>query len=231
MYFSANGIAIVFFMEQVSIREFARRVGTTDTTIRNDRAARRIGEDAFDVHPKNGRPVVLVERALEYWYKYNPRPETEQPDEGTETTTADLEKGLPESENNFPAMDKTEGQKAKEDRDKRAKDFKENKSKNEKAADEYADAELREKVARAKLAELKLQEALGELVPLAEVKKNLFTFGAEIRNALQAIPDRIIDNLLAADTRSEAHTILTVAINKALLSLTDIDNRKFTKEK
>jgi len=204
------------------------RAGSELQTLQLGRKSGRIGEDAFDVDPKNGRPVVLIERAFEYWYKYNPGP-------GSEVITDNPEENLNAEDEIINTVenhvDKTEKQKAKEDRDQRAKEYNENRAKNELAADQFADAELREKIAKANLAEIKLKEATGELVPIAEVKKNLFTYGVEIKNALLSIPDRIIDNLLASDSRSEAHTLLTVAINKALVSLTDIENRKFIKDK
>jgi len=90
----------------------------------------------------------------------------------------------------------------------------------------YADAELREKIAKAQLAELHLAEKLGEVVNKSDVNKALYTFGAEIRNAILAVPDRTIDNILACDNRTEAHLILTEELTKALLALTDIKNRK-----
>jgi hypothetical protein len=46
---------------------------------------------------------------------------------------------------------------------------------------------------------------------------------------LQAIPDRVIDDVLAARSRNEAHQVLYNAIADALEMLTEISERPITK--
>lgn len=76
---------------------------------------------------------------------------------------------------------------------------------------------------------LKLRERKGELVDKQKVYNALFAAGQEVRTALTVIPDRVIDTILAARDRNEAHNILTTAIHEALRSLADIGNREIIK--
>lgn len=71
-----------------------------------------------------------------------------------------------------------------------------------------------------RLAELELKQKTGELVRKEDVYKALFAFGQQMRIALLAIPDRSIDEILAAKTRADAHNVLTNAIHAALTDLT-----------
>ena len=90
----------------------------------------------------------------------------------------------------------------------------------------YAEAQLQEQVAKARLRELELEEKEGSLVQRAIVNDQLFAFGQELRNALLAIPDRVIDQIIAeSGTRAKAHATLYEAIASELEKLTDIDNQ------
>ena len=71
-------------------------------------------------------------------------------------------------------------------------------------------------VYEAKMKELEYKRMLGTLVDQAKVYRNLFTFGQEIRSALQALPDRIIDDILAASSRNAAHALLYNATSDIL---------------
>lgn len=71
-----------------------------------------------------------------------------------------------------------------------------------------------------RLAELELKQKTGELVRKEDVYKVLFAFGQQMRIALLAIPDRNIDEILAAKTRADAHNALTTAIHGVLTDLT-----------
>jgi len=78
------------------------------------------------------------------------------------------------------------------------------------------EAVRREKAARARIEELKLQEMEGTLVQRELVYNGMFEVGKEIKETFQALPDRIIDDIRAADTRNEAYTILVEAIAQGL---------------
>lgn len=82
--------------------------------------------------------------------------------------------------------------------------------------------------AKVKLAQdtLKLRKLKGELVEKDLVYKELFEFGRLLRDSLLVIPDRITDQLVAANDRHEVHSIITDALVSSLESLSDIKNLK-----
>lgn len=82
-----------------------------------------------------------------------------------------------------------------------------------------SEAKRVEAIAKAKLAQIELEKTKGSLVEKKEVYKELFAVGQEIRSALQGIPDKYIDNILACSTRSESHAMLFEAITEALAGL------------
>ncbi|RAJ00457.1 hypothetical protein LX64_04163 [Chitinophaga skermanii] len=86
----------------------------------------------------------------------------------------------------------------------------------------YNDAKRVKEILSAQLIALELKEKKEELVNKAAVYQELFKFGQQIRTAFLNIPDRTIDNIIAAETRSEAHAILTNAIHEVLEKLTSI---------
>jgi hypothetical protein len=71
---------------------------------------------------------------------------------------------------------------------------------------------------KARLGKLKAEKEKGSLVDKDEMYREMFEFGKEIRIAVQAIPDRIIDQLITLD-RNAAHKMLSEEINKALEKL------------
>ena len=75
-------------------------------------------------------------------------------------------------------------------------------------------------IIQAQLLALELKEKKGELVRKDAVYKELFQYGQQVRTGMQAIPDRVIDNLLAAKSRAEAHNLLTEAIHEVLQNMT-----------
>jgi hypothetical protein len=196
-------------MESISIKEFARRVEISDTMIHRYIDAGKIGPDAWELNEKNGRRMILFETAFQYWAIYNEVKNLEYVLENPECL-------------NFLELPKEEEKKNKEPKDKKPKKEKAGPSSQQL---ELLESERREKSAKAQLAELNLNKALGLLVNFDEVKKVLHSFGAEIRLALEAIPDREIDNIFSANDRGEAHLILTLAIKNALTALTKIEEK------
>lgn len=89
-----------------------------------------------------------------------------------------------------------------------------------------AEIRLREAYAKARLSELTLAKTEGELVSRAEVESSLFTLAKELRDALLAIPDRIIDNIMAAENRTQGHRVLYNALADELERLSDAGIKK-----
>lgn len=86
-------------------------------------------------------------------------------------------------------------------------------------------------VTSAQLLAIELKKAKGELVSKDAVVKELFAFGQIIRTELMQIPDRHIDNILASNSRTEAHTILYNAIADVLETMTERKEFKFENSK
>ncbi len=76
---------------------------------------------------------------------------------------------------------------------------------------------------QAKRERVKYEQEIGKLVDKEQVYKELFKRGQEIREALLAVPDRVIDQLRAAKSRAKAHKILTDAIHEELTRLGKTD--------
>lgn len=92
----------------------------------------------------------------------------------------------------------------------------------------YAKARLALTMAKAQTAALDFKVKSGKLVDKGAVYSSLFTAGQEVRAAMQAIPDRHIDEILAAPSRNEAHTILYNVIADALEKLSELGKRELT---
>lgn len=91
-----------------------------------------------------------------------------------------------------------------------------------------AKARLAKEVANAKLKNLEFQKKSGALVEKDKVHASLFNAGKEVRAAMQAIPDRHIDEIFSAGSRNAAHKILADAIADTLEMLADLGNRELT---
>lgn len=80
-------------------------------------------------------------------------------------------------------------------------------------------------VFEAKLKELEFKERQGAMIDKRRVYKALFEMGQEMRTAILAIPDRIVDEMMASSTRHEAHTILYKALQSELEKFADFASR------
>ncbi|MFT4061091.1 MAG: hypothetical protein QM642_01900 [Edaphocola sp.] len=76
---------------------------------------------------------------------------------------------------------------------------------------------------KARMGKLKVEEAAGRLVDKDAMYREMFEFGKEIRSNLQAIPDRIIDELMTLP-RKEGHRLLLENINMTLERLSNEDS-------
>lgn len=92
-------------------------------------------------------------------------------------------------------------------------------------------SELKRKTQAIKLQSdaLTLQERRGALVDKSKVYAALFEFGKEMRLAIQTVPDRVVDAMLSAGNRTEAHVILTKELHAVLERMADAIDRDLIK--
>jgi hypothetical protein len=81
-------------------------------------------------------------------------------------------------------------------------------------------------VLKAKILQITYQEKKGQLVPIEKVNTVNFSYGQEIRNAIEGMPNRSLDKIRAAKTRHEAKRIYELEIYNTLNLLADIQERK-----
>jgi hypothetical protein len=193
--------------ELISIREYARRNGCSDTNIRKIIAQGRIVNGYVEQDGKRWIDPVIAD---EEWL-LNKRSTVMERGDGARlagakgrTTMAPIN---PEPDP-IPVI--------------------ESPAANARAQEEnYKKARTAKAVFEAKNAELDYKERLGELVSKKSVYNALYGFGQQIRDAVQSIPNRVIDDILAAPSRVDAHNILKKAIDEALVKLSETGSIKF----
>jgi len=87
----------------------------------------------------------------------------------------------------------------------------------------FNDARKSKMIYEANIKKLEYEKLKSELVEKSEVYRRLFSLGKELRISLQAIPDRIVDSVISAASRHEAHTIMYEAIASALAEIVEGD--------
>jgi len=87
-------------------------------------------------------------------------------------------------------------------------------------SDYTTEAERKMTIIKAQRELLKLKTESGELVSKEAVYRELFDKGKEIKLALQAIPDRVVDQMISMG-RNDAHRLLTEEINQVLTKLSE----------
>lgn len=193
--------------ETISIREYARRREVSDTAIRKAINAGKIVEGRVF---ENGVPRIIPDIADKELTLYEASPtrgqKKEQPTQPPKPVKPQASK--PAAPVMAPPAQSSEVPKP--------------------PAGSLAAARLIQAQLKAKTMEVELKEKMGELIDKKKVYESLFAFGKEIRANFQAIPDRFIDDILAAPSRNEAHTILTNAIADALEALAGMDKRELT---
>jgi hypothetical protein len=181
----------------ISIREYSRRKGVSDTAVHKAFEEGKIVNGI--VYPEDGsRPYVLEEIADEEWGKHlNPARgnnshlvETLEEKKTEKTPSKGIDTALTSQE-----IQSTP-------------DIKENETFNE--------ALRKERIYKAKILKLQFHEKEGELVNKGDINKQLFELGKQVRIVFEALPNTTIDNILSANTRSEALLIFKKSINDAL---------------
>lgn len=89
-----------------------------------------------------------------------------------------------------------------------------------------AEAERKTAIYKAKMAELAYNEKKGNSIPKDKVKNILFAYGQEIRVSMEGMCNRVLDRILATDTRHEAKRIFDEEIHETLVNISEIINRK-----
>jgi biotin operon repressor len=84
----------------------------------------------------------------------------------------------------------------------------------------FSEARRKKQIYDAEIARITALKEQGLYVEKEKVYSQLTEFGQIVRGRLQAIPNRVIDNILSAKTRNEAQLLLVTAIDEALESLT-----------
>ncbi len=85
----------------------------------------------------------------------------------------------------------------------------------------FQEARRREQIYRAEMARIQALKEGGKYVSLDAVNTQLFEMGKHIRKRFESLPDRLIDDILAAKDRHTAHNVFKNAIHT---ELTDIAN-------
>ncbi len=186
--------------EKMGVREFARHVGVSDTSVRKAITAKKIPEYCIDrTDPK--KPLIEVKKAMQVW--------------GEKFNHSNVQSHKLLNKLKSVAV-KTE---SPEQEDVDVEDFIESEDiviKNNATSEE---ATRVKKIAEARYAQLELAEAKGRLISKAKNDNELFNTGVVIRTSILGIPDKHIDNIRAASTRQEAHSYLYKALVESLESL------------
>jgi hypothetical protein len=189
--------------EKLSIRQFAKLVGVSDVAVGKAIKTGKIVKAIDWSNPK--RPKIDPILAVKEWGR-NADPSSGRSDKITDTMEV-RPKGKKESPTEqYEVVRETEPHPANGGR---------------------SITEIKRQTAEVKLrlAAVELKQKQGQLVDKDLVYRSLFAAGQEMRTAMQSIPDRCIDNIMAAQDRNEAHTILYNEITYALERLTEIYKR------
>lgn len=193
--------------EIISIREFARRVGVSDAAIRKAISSGRISK-AVGRNPANGRPTVDYAMASEEWAASGGGAHS------TNYTPTAVSQTI-RAAGNTDAANLGGAQAKSQPAD----------------AVTMVAAKKAQAVYIAKIKELEYRKMAGILVEKDQVYKALFAFGQELRNNLLNIPDRIMPDIRAAVTDSEAHAMLYEAIANELDKLSEMAQRPLTSDR
>ena len=190
--------------EAISIREYARQRGCSDTAVRKAVDSGKIVRGIIDQHTK--RPKILPSIADVEWSSYtNPN---------YNRTSKSGGKASPPVPPSAPIVDVSEEEPSAPPARTGGKSL--------------AQIKLLQAEVRLQTDALELKRKKGDLVDRKQVYNALFAMGREVKNTVMNIPDRYIDAILAAPTRNDAHTVLTNALIEALETMTEMQNREIT---
>lgn len=93
---------------------------------------------------------------------------------------------------------------------------------------EIAESRKKTEHYKSELARIELEEKTGILVPVEDVRKQLFAMATEIRIKVENIPDICIDEIMSMDDRNEAYALLSKTLKDMLNEMTEVVERDFT---
>jgi hypothetical protein len=188
----------------ISIREFGRIHGLTDTSIQNYIKKGYILNENIPINSKNGRPGIIrsgAEKNLSENFKKDWSKAGIVYDEKTVSTdtknNTKKDTSVKSEDNDFDIIVSN--------------------------TDNLVDVRKKLEQVKLKSTLLDLKKKQGDLIPRAEVYKSLYEKADEIKLAFQAIPAQTIDNIMAARTRNEAMLILSEKIDEVLIKLSNTD--------
>lgn len=185
----------------ISLREFGRRYGISDTTVKFYLKKQYIEPESIVINPKNNRPQIIESKAVENLRK------NYKVDWGVSVSSTDETKAITEK------IKKTDFDKS-----------------NPKKGEQYVDGltSVNLQIAKVKLQKetLELKKKEGELVGYMEVQRALFDKGTDIKLLFQSLPSQIIDEIIAGslESRHKAINVLAGAIDECLFKLSGIEN-------
>lgn len=185
--------------ERISLREFARRLNTNDKSVRDAIKKKAIINGVE--YKTNGQPRIVYEIALREWESWISL-------EGRE------------SKIDFSAAKKETHIKREREGERPIAESGIVREANSTQKINHARAAI-----KLQMDSMELQKKKGQLVEKDKVNKELFEAGKEIRETLLTIPDRIVDDMLAADNRNEAHTLLYKEIEMSLEKLSRMEEK------
>lgn len=175
-------------------------MGVTDTAVKKAYKAGKISEGI--VYPAGAQPYVLFEVARSEWAKnYDETYSARAPKLAKELGTSDAATPAPQAGSDLEGSAATGGNAS------------------------LANAKRLQALLTVKKMEMDLRIRQGELVERRRVNDALFTAGKEIREAVMAIPDRYIDEIMASKTRAEGFNVLHAALTEALERIAGLPNR------
>lgn len=189
--------------DTISIRKFAAKYGLTDTAIRFYIKKEYITSYSIRINPKNDRPGLIEENAIEelrknfnqeFGLKVKEKPVFEE-------KTSSLSKVKASKKNSDPNEDTLSGIKIKIEKTKLEKET------------------------------ILLAERKGMLLDREAVDKALYEKGKDVRQKFQSMPARVIDSIIAAalKSRNDALNVLQNAVDEELLKIGEITDYKINR--
>ncbi|MCG2614885.1 hypothetical protein LZZ85_11355 [Terrimonas sp. NA20] len=201
--------------ERVSQREYARRLGVSNTAV-----AKAIEQGKIVKGWDKKAQKIIVEKADEEWGNIHKLPDSS------------------ELSAHIPAQPKPQPEQSvkPEPKPRREFDSEDTMADAELELQEFglhsrtpfAEALRVEKVAKAKIAVLELMKLEGSLVNRSAVEKQLAGYAIVIKQAILSVPDRAIDDVLAQKNRALAHQSLTNYLYEALQRLSEATEKGIT---
>lgn len=191
--------------EAISIKEYARRKGCSDTAVRKAIASGKIVKGVID--QKTARPKIIPSVADVEWSRnVNPAYERSFSLKPEPKKTVTQKTAAPKIKTTIPSQrEVSEPEPAPQGRT-------------------YADVKKLQAEVKLQYEMLVLKEKKGQLVDKQQVYKQLFEIGQQLKSGLLTLPDRVIDAIFSAPSRNDAHTVLTQAIIDELENVSHFKN-------